>query len=976
MTLLLLFIGSITFIFGQTIHIPVHKDTVHMNVDAQTADVQWQVSSDSSSWTDISGATSETYAYVVNTEALPQYFRAVLNKPDCDPEYSAVQSLTTDMPTYYWSDADAWDSGSVPQDEENPTIPAGRRIYLDINTAALSGLTINGNLEFLDQDLKLTSDWIMVMGLLQVGTEESPFTSKAIITLAAENPNQNIMSMGTRGIMVMGGQLELHAVSPQTVFTKIDNHAELGTTTLSLETSPDWNAGEQIIIAPTDYYAAGNGISVTQRVSLNNVTGSNLQIADPLNAFRWGLLQYATPTGMSLDPANQVTAPAADTLGISTPTILDERATVGHLTRNIVVRAPDDFLWQNQGFGVHIMIMGTGAEAHLDGVEIQRGGQRGRLGRYPFHWHMLSYAGTATLDDAEGQYFRNSVVNQSRNRGVVIHGTNGVTVQRNVIYDIEGHGIFTEDAVERRNLIDSNLVLHVRNPQLPPQDALKQHEVGERGSSGFWISNPDNTITNNIAADCGTNGFWIAFPQQPWGESASVLAEDGLLLNPSRLLFGVFDNNTAHSNRVEGIMLDNVEINNDGETYPHQYQSTTDGRDIQWPYPTLRRFLLSRYKVWKNSSNGIWDRAVWPTNLGTVSADNCGRFYAGSGADGLISHSLVVGTSLNHMMNGTDRPPQADFAGTYSSSAAAAFATYHSTFDIRNNVVINFQAEANERSGVFSTDDYYIRPVDKGQVRNYNNLIINSHPGVKLRAPYDYFTLASALWDPHGIWGPEGNYVVYDEPFLTHGKTVTPIAPSVDVAGGVSVPGPFYGFEGFVLHGVGSTPPQNQPYFDLMGIHVRRLDPTTFQEQATWTVTEALASYTLNHMRDFATTPDSYYELTFPEETDLPTDFQMNVENMLDSTDTQVMAIAYDGSLDPIVLFQAYGSFVVYDEVASRNEVINSAGSTCWFDRSNNLMWVKIRGGIWQYWTNDPNVAVPTSDELLYEPTVLRIYEP
>src|SRR5690606_9237609 len=120
----------------------------------------------------------------------------------------------------------------------------------------------------------------------------------------------------------------------------------------------------------------------------------------------------------------------------------------GNLTRNIVIQAPDDNLWRNQGFGVHIMVM-PNSTARLDGVEIRRGGQRGRLRRYPFHWHMLSYAGTETYMDAGGQYIRNSSVNSSANRGIVIHGTNGVIVQNNVLYDIQGHAIFTEDAVER-----------------------------------------------------------------------------------------------------------------------------------------------------------------------------------------------------------------------------------------------------------------------------------------------------------------------------------------------------------------------------------------------------------------------------------------------------------------------------------------------------------------------------------------------
>ncbi|MCG8373555.1 MAG: T9SS type A sorting domain-containing protein, partial [Balneolales bacterium] len=402
-----------------------------------------------------------------------------------------------------------------------------------------------------------------------------------------------------------------------------------------------------------------------------------------------------------------------------------------------------------------------------------------------------------------------------------------------------------------------------------------------------------------------------------------------------------------------------------------QYWSTTVGTDIFWPYSDLRRFALCRYKVWKNIGNGIWDRSVWPDNFEVVSADNAGRFFAGSGADGLITRSLVIGTSLNHMMNGTDRPPQADFASGFSSSDPAAFATYHSTFDITNNIVINFPGVSGERSGVFSTDDYYIRPVEKGQIRNSGNLIINSHPGVKLYAPFNNFTLASALWDPHGNWGPDSNYVVYNDPFLTHGKEITNIEP-MEVSGGVSVPGPFYGFEGFVLYGVGDEYPQNQPYFDLWGLRVRRLD-SELNEIATWNVPGAVPDDLLQHMRDFATTPDGIYELSFPEEETPPTHFQMNVENMLTPDDTQLMAIQFDGTLTIEVGMEAYGFYHGYNELESLDAVQASEGSAYWQDRSNNLVWVKLQGGTWSFWTDNPEEAVPSMDELLYETTQFRI---
>lgn len=880
------------------------------------------------------------------------------------------------LPSFKWSDPAAWGSEGKPTNGKVVTVPNDKRIILDENPPNLAGITVNGILEFENKDISLNTGWIMVHGLFRIGSIADPYTKKAFIQLTG-SPSENVMGMGSRGIMVMGGCLEMHGRPPESAWTKISQTANSGSNTIQTINPSGWNVGDEIVIAPTDFYEAGpGGSSITQKTSIVQVNGANsINLANALNATRYGELQYPITTSpfLSTDmnhPNRILTPPSADTDIKKTPLQLDERAEVGNLTRNIVVESIDDSYWQDQGYGAHIMIMQNGAEAYLDGVEIRRAGQRGLLGRYPFHWHMLSYSGTQYLGDATGQYIKNSSVAHSSNRGIVIHGTNGVIVQNNIVYDVRGHGIFTEDAVERRNTIDNNLVLHIRNPS--NASALKQHEVGTNGSSGFWISNPDNTVTNNVAADSGTFGFWLAFPEQPWGESQQVLAEDGIRMKPNRILFGTFDNNTSHSNRRDGLMLDEVEIDNLGNTRPEQYQSTSDGRDISWPYPTLRRFALSNFKAWKNRDNGIWDRGVWADNYGIVSADNCGRFFAGSGAGGVIEKSLVIGTSLNHMLNGTDRPAEADFQGFVSTSNPVAFATYHSTFDIKDNIVMNFPVTNNVRSGVFATEDYYIRPVDKGHSRNSNNLIINSHPGVKMPSPQNYFTFASALLDAQGIWGPAGNYFVYDVPFLTHGKTITTVAPSGG-SGGVSVPGPFYGFVNFVLHGIGDTPPLNRPSMDLMGLNVDRYDNTGMNYIASWVVQPAQIQWAFQHMRDFAITNSGVYELTFPGEAIHPTNFQATVENMLTSDDTAVIGIQFDGSVNARVAMVANNAIQAYEQVGSREAVINSiTGNVYYQDAAANRVWIKIRGGFWA--VNPLSTVDPTADELLYEPTLLRIF--
>lgn len=974
-------------------------DTLMLDAGDFQGDIQWQGSTDGETWEALDQATTSPFKATVYN--IPYHYRAQISQPNCPLDFSETITLSGEGgKVLFWSDEDAWAEQGKPQAGEEVLIPEGIHMVLDEDSPNLGGLTINGTLSFDRKNIDLSSKWILVHGQLQIGTIQYPFKEKATITLTDTDLDAEIMGMGTRGIMVMGGTLNFHAESPEVKWTKINQHAAKDATSIQLIETVSWKVDDEIVIAPTDYYRAGiGGVSITQKSEIVAASGSNITIKNGLNAFRWGLLQYPLESDPFLTtdanhPDRILTPPVPDTEEKTTPLVLDERAEIGNLTRNILIQAPDDEVWNNHGFGVHIMIMGPESEAYLDGVEIRRGGQRGNLGRYPFHWHMLSYSGSETLEDATGQYFRNSTVNISENRGIVIHGTNGVTVQNNIVYNIKGHGIFTEDAVERRNIIDGNLVLHIRNSSQP----LKIHEGAggaERGSSGFWISNPDNTVINNTAADCQTNGFWLAFTTRPWGQSQLVTdTRDGLLLNPSRLLFGVFDNNTAHSNNLEGINLDLVEISEQGEVGGFQYYSTTNGRDPSWPFETLRRFTLSNYNVWKNGMRGIWDRATSPDNYGIVSADNCERFFAGAGANGVIERSLVIGTSLNHLMNNTGRPLH-NFGNFHNGGSSVgnpvAFATYHSTFDIKNNLILNFNnPPANTWGGVFATDDYYSRPIEMGMARNTDNHIINSHPGVKLRSEFGYFTLASAIWDPEGLWGPAGNYFVYNDPFLTIGKTITQVEGGADVAGGVSVPGPFYGFEGFALYGAGDVFPKNQPYFDLMGLHVKRLDPIslgndasneniTSSTLATWEVAPAEPYWKLSHMRDFAASPDAIYDLSFSwrdnDETvgypTHPTNFYMNVEAMVQDTDQLVIGIQYEGSLNPIVGLKIHPQFFPYTEVGSLQEVRDSEGETWWQDKANNRVWVKLKGG--RFSTVYPEFTYP-SDEYLLQTSVLRIF--
>src|SRR5262249_45565907 len=115
-----------------------------------------------------------------------------------------------------WSDPATWADKKVPADGALVTLDRGMDVVLDVTPPPLHGLTINGKLSFADtKDLELTTEWIMVHGELEIGTEAKPHTRKATITLTDNVKDEDFGGLGgndrsDRGIMMMGGTLNLH----------------------------------------------------------------------------------------------------------------------------------------------------------------------------------------------------------------------------------------------------------------------------------------------------------------------------------------------------------------------------------------------------------------------------------------------------------------------------------------------------------------------------------------------------------------------------------------------------------------------------------------------------------------------------------------------------------------------------------------------------------------------------------------------
>lgn len=846
-----------------------------------------------------------------------------------------------------WSEEASWArfGAHKPLAGEAVTIPAGYKILLDESTPDLAGINVDGELRLAEnQTLTLQADYIMVHGALLAGSAHAAYSGRATITLDAQNSSENIHGMGTRGIFSMGGRIELFGHSPATVWTQLSAHAPAGGTSLNLLAAQGWQAGDQIVIAPTDFYGTG----ASERLQLANVQGNTVSLTQPIESPRWGQLQYLSPQGLSISPTGY--APQN-----GTPTVLDERAPVGNLSRNLVIQGADDILWQSQGFGAQVMIMGAASVTRIQGVELRRVGQAARLGRYPLHFHMLSYdANSGAEIPSQGvRELRNNAIWNSSNRCITVHGTNDTTVDNNICYDITGHAVFLEDAVERRNQITRNLVMRVRRPA-DPNRALLRSDLPDfqRGPSGFWLTNPDNTVTDNHAADAEGNGFWLAFPEAALGLSRNVQ------MRPNRMPFGTFSRNTSHSNGTVGVQLDWVPFNAAGETQPRSYAPSSDN-GAAGPYSNWVRFGMSEITTFKNLGNGFWNRATWPDYDRWISADNLDVFFSGAGADGNIRNSLVVGESLNNRTTWQQVYPT--WVAPNRRVPPVAFASYHSTFNMVNNTVVNFPYVSGEASGAFRTTDYYITPVDRGPARNANNLLISTHPGYRTPVqPAENFTLAGALWDANGYWGPAGNYWVYDTPYLTAGANCQPVLPAGE--NGMSCAAEYYGVTGFVVDG-------SERYMPTMPIRATRYD-NAGQIIGHWEVGNGLQATQLANMRHFAMMRNGRYFLDFPG-IPVPTrQVEMDITNAYRPEDSALLGVRYGGSQPAVSVRNPYGRLNL-TSVNSLAEVESGPGNRFWHDTTNQTLWVRLRPP-----ANYPASSEPFSDQTLYQGYRLYIESP
>lgn len=511
---------------------------------------------------------------------------------------------------------------------KNIEIKPNETVVIDSNNMNVGELVINGTLicsNDVEQSI-IRAKTIYVNGRFECGTPENRFTKKLIVLLKPNPALDPKTNPAYRGLIVnRNGVLNLYGGVERAGFYRLTQTVDPGATTLTLSSSVNWKAGDDIALAPTSYDP-----HQAERFTIKSVSGNVVTLNSEVRFRHWGETEkYNTQKG-------EVT--------------LDQRAEVANLSRNIKIMADESDGAISEAdapgaqIGGHVMVH-KGGQAYIDGAEFYKMGQAGIMARYPFHWHLVG--------EAPGQFIKNSSIHKSYQRCITVHGTNQTLVENNVCFDFKGHGYFFELGNEVNNVMRKNLGIYARYPTstkflLASDNPANSVDKRFPAVSTFWITNPQNVITDNISAGTVGSGFWMSFIPEVRAYNRSSGEFDGALLaTPSTTNTTEFSNNIAHSGRT-GMTWDGGAIQTPGrEKYNNKNPNNPEDRllDIVNYAPTFPP-TFKNLTAYKNFESGIYFRGRTAIFDGGILADNGWGFFLAFNQ--IVKNFAIIGESKNN----------------------------------------------------------------------------------------------------------------------------------------------------------------------------------------------------------------------------------------------------------------------------------------------------------------------------------------
>jgi hypothetical protein len=198
-----------------------------------------------------------------------------------------------------------------------------------------------------------------------------------------------------------------------------------------------------------------------------------------------------------------------------------------------------------------------------------------QIGRYPIHFHHVRGSSTPPANGYQFTLIGCAVDGGSAVHnfkwGIAVHNSHYGLIKDDVVYNMDGSGILTEDGSESFNRFENNMVTRVMGTGgRASEDEVANPRGNGREGSAFWFRGPNNYMSNNVATNVyvpyGTTGVYAygyilsfyrlgninvpAFPGADTSDPNQVVVKHG-----NNLPFLDFTGNEAYGAMQSGMTL-------------------------------------------------------------------------------------------------------------------------------------------------------------------------------------------------------------------------------------------------------------------------------------------------------------------------------------------------------------------------------------------------------------------------------------
>ena len=543
-----------------------------------------------------------------------------------------------------WSQANTWLNDERPLENDTVVIPPDQAIVIDVPLPRLFLVLIQGFVMFdpaATVPLNLNATYIIVYGgALQVGTHDEPFEGDAAITLhgdrwdTVEIPNfgSKVLAVADRGGLSESsfangeghevpqsqrGVIDIHGKPRVKTWTQLSTTANAGDKFITLSTPVDFMPGEKLVITgkiieenrgdTNDLMADMPPPCMIERAfqQHSQTSAEEVEVAMVVDSYTIMLVEPLEHTHES----ELVTTPAGK--------VVDMRAQVGLLTRNVVIQGDDES--PGQMYGAHTIAV-HGGNLRVENTEVRNCGQARNLGRYCLHFHKAGFQPGGPDLNWRGSYLIGNSIHHSFQRATTIHGTTHAVVTDNVAYKVHGHNYFVEDGDEEYVRLERNLAVET---MISPFSLFSDCQA-----ASFWTATPKNFWRDNVAANSHGHGFWYELDAGAAGDFTShpTLEVSGNIYHDNNLRGWFiapkytpdepqyFRNNTYYRNSLDGVFYG---VGGDTHHVGDTFVSNSGTADMLWwffPSRESSRWIPNLKDV--TFMGGKWGVSGIPTNDG------------------------------------------------------------------------------------------------------------------------------------------------------------------------------------------------------------------------------------------------------------------------------------------------------------------------------------------------------------------------